>query len=99
MSVQIDSRTILQTTALAIVVTLAGCADLSSTPRYDSQFGDAVRAAKRTQQLNPYASVSKDPVLGLDGVSAVNAIGRYQCPEAAATQPALTINLGSSLGK
>ncbi len=99
MSVQIDSRTILQTTALAIVVTLAGCADLSSTPRYDSQFGDAVRAAKRIQQLNPYASVSKDPVLGLDGVSAVNAIGRYQCPEAAATQPALTINLGSSLGK
>lgn len=99
MSFQLESRTILQTAALAVVVTLAGCAGISSTPRYDSQFGDAVRAAKRSQQLNPYASVSKDPVLGMDGVSAVNAISRYQCPDAAATQPALTINLGSSLGK
>lgn len=99
MSVQLESRTILRTSALAIVVALTGCAGLSTTPRYDSQFGDAVRAAKRSQMLNPYGPVSKDPVLGMDGVSAVNAIARYQCPDAAPTQPALTINLGSSLGK
>jgi hypothetical protein len=44
----------------------------------DAKFGDAVRAAREAQTLNPGASANKDPVLGLDGKSAVQAQERYQ---------------------
>jgi len=55
---------------------LAGCA--SVTPNYDVKFGDAVRAARQAQTLNPAIAVSEDPVLGLDARAAVNAQQRYQ---------------------
>jgi len=55
---------------------LAGCA--SVTPNYDAKFGDAVRAARQAQILNPTALPDADPVLGLDAQAAVNAQGRYQ---------------------
>lgn len=55
---------------------VVGCA--STTPELDAKFGDAVRASRERQALTPTASVSKDPVLGIDGKAAVNAQERYQ---------------------
>ena len=55
---------------------MAGCATVA--PHYDAKFGDAVRAALVAQTLNPTASANNDPVLGLDGKAAVNALGRYE---------------------
>jgi hypothetical protein len=55
---------------------MSGCT--SVTPNYDAKFGDAVREAKLAQTLNPGASTNTDPVLGLDGKAAVNALNSYQ---------------------
>ncbi len=55
---------------------LAACA--SNTPNYDAKFGDAVRAARQAQTLNPGAGSDSDPVMGLDAQAAVKAQERYQ---------------------
>lgn len=62
---------------LGLALQLCGCAN-SATPQLDARFGDAVRAARSAQVLNPEVPASTDPVLGLDGKSAVNALDRYQ---------------------
>lgn len=74
---------------------LTGCA--SVTPNYDAKFGDAVRAARQAQTLNPGAAPDRDPVLGLDGKAAVNALDRYQ--ESFKTPPKTfeVINIGGGL--
>jgi len=70
----------------AIVVAIAafvvaGCAAPASPDNrrseVDLRFGDAVRQARALQTLNPDAR-SADPVSGIDGVAAQNAIERYQ---------------------
>lgn len=70
----------------AIVVAIAafvvaGCAAPASSENRQSEvdlrFGDAVRQARAQQTLNPEAR-STDPVAGIDGVAAQNAIERYQ---------------------
>lgn len=55
---------------------LAGC--YTSTPQWDSQFGNAVTEATARQTLNPDASLDQAPVVGIDGVSAKHAIDQYQ---------------------
>ncbi|NMM20016.1 MAG: hypothetical protein HHJ15_08730 [Rhodoferax sp.] len=67
---------LLTAVALGFATQFTGCA--STTPELDAKFGDAVRAARESQTLNPTASTNKDPVLGLDGKAAVNALERYQ---------------------
>ncbi|OHC68547.1 MAG: hypothetical protein A2045_17465 [Rhodocyclales bacterium GWA2_65_20] len=54
---------------------LAGCA--STTPNLDAHFGEAVLAARAAQTINPSASLNKDPVSGVDGQAAKEAMGRY----------------------
>lgn len=62
---------------LAVLLGLmAGCATVA--PNYDAKFGDAVRAARAAQTLNPGTPADDDPVLGLDGKAAVSAIDRYE---------------------
>lgn len=61
---------------IAAVILLAGCA--STTPAWDAVFGDTVRAAAAQQTLNPDASRNTDPVAGVDGRAAREAINRYQ---------------------
>lgn len=58
----------------AFVVTSA-CAPV--TPQWDARFGDSVRMAVAQQTLNPDASRNTDPVLGIDGRAANEAINRY----------------------
>lgn len=63
--------------ALAImgVSLLTGCAQ--SAPRFEANFGEAVRMANAQQTLNPDASRNADPVVGIDGRAADNAMQRY----------------------
>jgi hypothetical protein len=60
----------------AAVALLAGCAN-TGTPRLDDHFGYAVNMAKAQQTINPDASLNTDPVAGLDGRAANEAIERY----------------------
>ena len=66
----------MKTIALAIagLVTLAGCA---STPNYDARFGDAVRQARVAMTVNPAGSSMSDPVAGIEGQAAKEAMNRY----------------------
>ncbi|MBS1189184.1 MAG: hypothetical protein H6R10_976 [Rhodocyclaceae bacterium] len=62
--------------AITAAVT-AGCAS-TTTPDYDRHFGEAVRMARAQQTINPEASSNTDPVAGVDGPAAKEAMGRYQ---------------------
>lgn len=61
--------------AIAALALLAGC---STTPDYDARFGDSVRQARLAMTINPGAGANPDPVTGLDGPAAREAIIRYQ---------------------
>lgn len=65
-----------RTWMLGLIVLLSGCT--STTPVVDSHFGEAVRAARAAQTLNPQASANRNPVMGLDGKSGATAVERYQ---------------------
>jgi hypothetical protein len=70
--------------ALSLVLALfmlAACGSTptqSRTPYLDSRFGEAVEMARAQQTINPGASQNKDPVTGIDGRAAHEAVGRYQ---------------------
>jgi len=53
------------------------CACVPTTPRWDQQFGDAVRQAQSQQIINPQAG-GDTPVNGIDGSVARESIGRYR---------------------
>ena len=75
-------------TALLALVALAGCA--TQTPVLDQHFGEAVNAAKAQQTINPDASLSTDPVAGIDGQAADAAVDRYH---RSFQQPPATTNI------
>ncbi|MBQ5948185.1 hypothetical protein [Massilia sp. ST3] len=70
------SNTIRKLLLGACCATLLGCAP--ATPRWDREFGNAVRANLSAQVLDPAASASTDPVTGIDGHAARAAHERYQ---------------------
>ena len=74
---------------------IVGCAGV--TPHYDAKFGDAVRAARLAQTLNPTGVANSDPVLGLDGKAAVHALERYQDSFKAPPKTFEVINIGGAL--
>jgi hypothetical protein len=55
---------------------LSGCAE--TAPRYEAEFGNATRATFNAQIINPDAGNNADPVGGLDGRAARDAINSYQ---------------------
>jgi type IV pilus biogenesis protein CpaD/CtpE len=61
--------------ALALLAALAGCAP--STPRWESSFGNAVRATVAAQVADPAAVRNRNPVSGIDGDAAKAAHTRY----------------------
>ena len=75
---------------------LAGCA--STTPEYDKRFGDAVRLARQQMTINPEAGNRADPVAGLDGPSAREAVQRYQDSFKAPPPVNNVINIGGAVG-
>lgn len=74
---------------------LAGC---STTPNYDAKFGDAVREARMQMTLNPDAGKNTDPVAGIDGKSAKEAVTRYQGTYKAPPPVTNVINIGGQIG-
>lgn len=81
---------------LTLVALLAGCG--STTPNYDTKFGDAVRQARYDMTVNPNAGQNPDQVLGLDGVSAKEAMTRYQSTFKAPPPVTNVINIGGAVG-
>jgi hypothetical protein len=81
--------------ALLLLALLCGCA-ASPTPNYDLRFGNAVREARQRMTLNPNAGSNPDPVAGMDGQAAREAIVRYQ--DSFKTPPPVVnvINIGGS---
>jgi hypothetical protein len=77
MSNKICHGLLLTTAAFGFATMVAGCAATVS-PELDARFGDAVRAVREQQILNPGAAVSQDPVLGVEGAAAVSTQERYQ---------------------
>jgi len=60
----------------AAVVAVSGCAQ--TTPHWDASFGKTVNLAVAQQTRNPDASKNTDPVSGVDGPAAHQAMERYQ---------------------
>jgi hypothetical protein len=60
----------------SVVMLLSSCAP--TTPEWDSRFGESVRLAISQQTLNPRAGLNPNPVSGIDGKAAREAMGRYQ---------------------
>lgn len=56
--------------------TLAGCG-ATTTPRLDEKFGEAVNMSKAQQVINPDASLSRNPVKGVDGQAANSSMDNY----------------------
>lgn len=81
---------------IAVAVFSAGCAS-TTTPNYDRHFGEAVRMARAQQTINPDASKNADPVAGLDGPGAKEAIGRYQDSFKSPPPTFNVINIGGGL--
>ena len=81
---------------LALLAGAAGCA--TPTPQYDKHFGEAVRAARLAQTLNPNAGAASEAAPGLDGKAAKLAIERYH--DSFKSPPPVTnvINIGGSPG-
>ena len=61
----------------ALLAVLSGCA-ATTTPNYDARFGNAVRQARSAMTVNPRGAANPDPVAGIDGQAAREALGRYQ---------------------
>lgn len=82
-----------------LMVVLASCAT-SSTPQFDSTFGDAVNAAKAAQTLNPDASQNTQSVDGMDGKAANSTMDRYHqsFEKPPTTGNVFNIGVGSSTG-
>lgn len=96
MSPQPCYRLVLTAVALGLATQLTACVS-TTTPELDAKFGDAVRAARKAQTLNPDASANKDPVLGLDGKSAAHAMERYQDSFKAPPKTFDVLNIGGAL--
>jgi hypothetical protein len=76
---------------IAAAVSIAGC---SSSPAYDSRFGDAVRAARLAQTLDPQAGNKPDQVAGIDTQAALEAQKQYQQSFKAPPPVTNVINIG-----
>lgn len=63
---------------LSVIALFALTACAQTTPRADAAFGDKVRIAIALQTINPDASKNTDPVNGLDGRAARDALDRYR---------------------
>lgn len=83
-------------TALTLVSVLTACVE--PAPRYEAEFGSATRATLKAQIINPNAGNNPDPVAGLDGQAARDAINNYQksFAEPKPTENVFNIGVGNS---
>jgi hypothetical protein len=76
---------------------LGGCA-ATTTPIYDTRFGDAVRESKRNMTVNPDAGRNPDPAAGIDGKAARESMILYQDTYKAPPPVVNVINIGGNIG-
>jgi type IV pilus biogenesis protein CpaD/CtpE len=69
------TKTIASTAVLVALVLLQGC---SSAPRFEKNFGTAVRANLAAQTVDPRGAANTNPASGIDGPAARAAHERYQ---------------------
>lgn len=81
---------------LILLALLAGCA-ASPTPNYDLRFGEAVRQARLRMTLDPNAGSNPDPVTGVDGIAAHEALVRYQDSFKSPPPVVNVINIGGAV--
>jgi uncharacterized lipoprotein YajG len=87
-----NARRALLLVAALFMLTACAMPTQSRTPYLDSRFGESVEMARAQQTLNPNASQNTDPVTGVDGRAAHEAIGRY---EASFARPPAQTNMFS----
>jgi len=80
--------------ALSICL-LAACS--TTTPDYDSKFGDALREAKLKMTINPDAGKNPDQVTGMDGKAARETVILYQSTFKTPPPAFNVINIGGGL--
>jgi len=80
-----------------VLALLSGCA-ASPSPNYDARFGDAVRQARQMMTANPNAGTNPDPMFGMDGRAAGEAVGRYHDSFRAPPPVVNVINIGGAVG-
>ncbi|HEF5875439.1 TPA: hypothetical protein SAY52_006144 [Burkholderia cenocepacia] len=82
--------------AIPLAFALAGC--MSSTPVWDSRFGDSVRTVMQAQIIDPHAGEHPASAPGVDGRAAAAALDNYD-KSFKQTQPpanAFVIGIGKS---
>ncbi|MES2898647.1 MAG: hypothetical protein V4723_02910 [Pseudomonadota bacterium] len=60
---------------LLLAAALSGCA--SSSPQWESSFGNSVRASMAAQVIDPAAVRNTDPVSGIDNHAAAGIVSQY----------------------
>jgi hypothetical protein len=77
---------------LAVLAALGGCSPMTpgATPALDARFGEAVREARVRQTIDPQGSRNTNPVAGIDGAAAQNAMAEYH---KSFQEPAPTFNV------
>ena len=82
--------------AYAVLLSLSACTQ--TMPRYEAEFGENIRNTMKTQVINPDAGNNPDPVAGIDGRAARDAVNNYQ-KSFAKPEPAPNVfNLGVGAG-
>ncbi|RQS35410.1 hypothetical protein DIE03_05825 [Burkholderia sp. Bp8992] len=82
--------------AVPLAFALAGC--MSSTPVWDSRFGDSVRTVMQAQIIDPHAGEHPASASGVDGAAAAAALDNYDKSFKQAVPPAnaFVIGIGKS---
>lgn len=75
---------------------VAGCAE-TTTPVYDTHFGEAVRQARQAMTINPQGA-APGTVAGIDGLAARETFLRYQNSFKDPPAPVNVINIGTTGG-
>ncbi|MES2500741.1 MAG: hypothetical protein V4570_09400 [Pseudomonadota bacterium] len=61
-----------------LIVTNSLVACVQTMPRYEAEFGETIRNTMNAQVINPDAGNNPDPVTGIDGRAARDAVNNYQ---------------------
>ena len=82
--------------AASLLVLVTGC---STTPEYDTRFGDAVREARLKMTIDPDAGKKHgaQALAGIDGKAAHEAVARYHESFKAPPPVVNVINIGGSI--
>lgn len=79
-----------------VCAALGGC--MTSTPIWDAHFGEAARAIKQAQIIDPQAGTRNPSTPGVDGVAAVSTMDRYDKSYAKPTGTANPFVIGIGTG-